>query len=173
MPLLKNRNTIVVVGDDIPLSYDYRRAFKYKEFTFLTAHQAVAYEKALFFMDFETANQILTADDPAKVQQLEDHISGVDDLLWYEKAPSIILDILKSKFVQNLILAAYLASTRHAFIGVVDPDTTKGIGYTQEQLKQEPNNIDVLQWKGTNLYGQSLMETRKLVDKKYSKYEPR
>ena len=70
----------------------------------------------------------------------------------------VMLDVLWAKFSQNATLKMFMLSTGDAIIVEASPrDRLWGIGMGE----LNPNVRDPKKWRGQNLLGKALMETRK------------
>jgi ribA/ribD-fused uncharacterized protein len=125
--------------------------------TYKTAEHWMMEKKALLFDDYEIAEKIIAADDPAKVKNLGRLVKGYNDVLWKEESERIVIEGNYHKFNQQDKLKHFLLSTKDAVIVEASPlDTIWGIGLASD-------NADAYhpkKWLGLNLLGFALMEIR-------------
>jgi len=113
--------------------------------------------KAKLFGDNEIFAKIIKADKPGEVKELGRQIKNFDQLTWDKRKFEIVKGGNIYKFSQNQKLGDYLINTGDRVLVEASPvDPIWGIG-----LSQDSNNIDNPHtWRGLNLLGFSLMETR-------------
>ena len=78
---------------------------------FPTSEHWIQFQKALFFGDLVTANQILRSEMPYNAKWLSHQIQGVDNTQWRNEGYSICYEGVKVKFHQNLHLFEILKTT--------------------------------------------------------------
>jgi len=117
--------------------------------------------KAKLFGDHEIFKKIINADKPGEVKELGRQIKNFDQLTWDKQKYEIVKSGNIHKFSQNQKLKDYLINTGNRVLVEASPvDTIWGIGLTQDS-----KNIDnPYTWKGLNLLGFSIMETRDFLN---------
>lgn len=85
--------------------------FTYGEIRYINLAQHLYYQKALFVGDFRIAEKILNARDPDELGQLAARISGSPaEKAWSGICPSVLLEGLYTKFLQDASLCDWLVS---------------------------------------------------------------
>jgi ribA/ribD-fused uncharacterized protein len=139
------------------LSQWFAASFTVDGTTYATAEHWMMAQKALLFSDDDIFKQIINSTDPKDVKALGRKIKGFDNDIWDKNKYEIVKQGNIYKFSQNQALAYYLLQTGDAIIVEASPvDPIWGIG-----MAQNHSDIDnVLAWRGENLLGFALMETR-------------
>lgn len=131
--------------------------------TYHTTEQYMMAGKALLFGDREVYDEIMAAESPDKYKKLGRKVRNFDSKVWDEKKYDIVVEGNKAKFSQNPVLMEFLLSTGDAILVEASPyDTIWGIGLNIETAKKG----SVEDWKGENLLGCALMETRDWLQEK-------
>ena len=129
-------------------------------------HWMMSY-KALLFDDTEVFRKILAAEKPGEVKELGRQIRGFDEVKWNTEKFGIVKTGNIHKFNQNKNLKDFLMSTGERIIVEASPtDTVWGIGLSQDS-KMVDNPYT---WRGENLLGFALMETRDFL-KEFGSFE--
>jgi ribA/ribD-fused uncharacterized protein len=118
--------------------------------------------KAIVFGDEEIAKQILEERDPKKVKALGRKVQNYDELVWNDKRYQIMLRANVAKFSQNEDLKQLLLSPEyegHGFVEASPYDKVWGV----RMFESNPNIDDETKWKGLNLLGKVLDETRRII----------
>jgi len=124
---------------------------------FYSAEQYMMFQKAKLFDDLEIMNQIIAEHDPKKVKSLGRKVKNFDPNKWDSHKYEIVLQGNTLKFSQNDKLKDFLIGTGETIIVEASPvDKIWGIGMAESNTKI--NNPQY--WKGENLLGFALMETR-------------
>jgi ribA/ribD-fused uncharacterized protein len=114
-------------------------------------------EKAHLFGDQAILPKILAADSPALAKKLGREVNGFDDAVWKKHRFEIVVDGTTAKFEQNPALRELLAHTGSKVLVEASPrDQIWGIGLGRDNERSQ----DPRQWRGLNLLGFALMETR-------------
>ncbi|MDE6614986.1 MAG: NADAR family protein [Lachnospiraceae bacterium] len=138
--------------------------FKADGAEFSSMEQYMMYQKAVLFEDNVTADKILQTDNAGKIKALGRKVSGYNDTIWNGVRQIIIYNGLSEKFRQNKELRDLLLETgEHILAECAVMDKIWGIGIS---MKDE-NRFDINKWKGQNLLGFALMETRKKLRIEY------
>lgn len=126
-----------------------------------TEHWMMA-QKAKLFNDENIFGQIINCDKPGEAKELGRQVIGFDENTWTKKRFEIVRIGNIHKFHQNRNLGEYLLKTGNRILVEASPvDTIWGIGLTKDS-----HDIDnVYSWRGLNLLGFALMETRDFLTK--------
>jgi len=137
-------------------------SFTVNEKKYLTAEHWMMAQKALLFDDNEIFEEILSTELPKEVKKLGRLVKNFDPTIWNEKKYEIVLKGNIEKFSQNESLKNHLLSTNDKIIVEASPyDRIWGIGMSKGNTKcQDPKT-----WRGQNLLGFALMETRDIIIK--------
>jgi len=129
---------------------------------FYNTEQYFMYMKAIVFGDEEIAKQILADGDPKKVKALGRKVQNYDEQVWNDKRYQIMLKANVAKFSQNEDLKELLLSPEyegHGFVEASPYDKVWGV----RMYESNPDIDDETKWKGLNLLGKVLDETRKII----------
>ncbi len=129
---------------------------------FYNTEQYFMYMKAIVFGDEEIAKQILEDGNPRKVKALGRKVQNYDDAVWNEKRYQIMLKANVAKFSQNEDLKQMLLSPEyegHGFVEASPYDKVWGV----RMFESNPDIDDETKWKGLNLLGKILDETRRII----------
>ena len=141
-----------------PFSNWYPTRFTYKNIIWENSEQAFMWEKAMTFKDFYIANEIRKTPDPKDVKALGREVKGFDGAKWDEVKYQLMVDINVGKFSQNEKLKAELFANSN-FVEASPYDKIWGIGMKAGDAGiEDPKN-----WKGENLLGKALDETKKIL----------
>lgn len=128
-----------------------------EELEFSSAEQFMMYNKALLFLDRETASKILATHNPRKQKGLGRQIANFDEEIWKYARSEIVLRGNRLKFSQNEELKYELLQTEGTTLVEASPyDTIWGVGLREndERIKNRQT------WQGLNLLGEILTEIR-------------
>ena len=129
---------------------------------FYNTEQYFMYMKAIVFGDEEIAKQILADGDPKKVKALGRKVQNYDEQVWNDKRYQIMLKANVAKFSQNEDLKQLLLSPEYKGPGFVEAspyDKVWGI----RMYESNPDIDNETKWKGLNLLGKVLDETRRII----------
>lgn len=135
-----------------PFSNWFVKAFKYDGREFVCSEQAMMYEKALLFKDYEVATEILKSKNPRDQKALGRKIRNFNDKLWNVNKNRIVKDVLTAKFSDPTLKEFLLKYKGYELVEASPYDRIWGIGYKE---KDALDNID--NW-GQNLLGVILTE---------------
>lgn len=122
--------------------------------------QYYMWQKAKYFKDEETAKKILEAKNPRVQKELGRQVANFREKWWNNVKVEKMTKGLLDKFLFNQELGQLLASTGDLIIAeAADWDLEWGTGYTHLQ----DECFDQAKWKGKNLLGFALMDTRKIL----------
>ncbi len=125
-----------------------------------TAEHFMMAEKARLFGDEDAAARILAAKKPAQVKQIGREVRGFDETIWNDARFDIVVRGNVAKFGQHPGLRDFLLNTGERIIVEASPvDRIWGIGLAED----DPDAGNPGGWKGLNLLGFALMETRDIL----------
>lgn len=125
-----------------------------------TVEHYIMWRKAVLFDDESTAARILTAGGPAEVKALGRLVRGFDQNVWDAHRVNISVDGNVAKFRQHGELGAFLLGTGSRILVEASPrDRIWGIGLAED----DPGALKPESWRGRNLLGFALMQTRELI----------
>jgi len=157
----KVTNTHVYFWGDQTFSNWGNAKFVYKGIPFKNSEQALMWEKAVIFKDFQASTKILENDNPSYVKKIGRQVKGYQDSKWAEVRYDIMCDILYEKFKQNKDLKEILLSTKKKTIVEASPhDKIWGVGLHWNDIKI----LDENNWDGFNLLGQALEKVRGMLN---------
>jgi|SRR5690554_480562 len=125
--------------------------------TYMTAEHWMMAQKALLFDNKSIYYKIINSIKPSEAKELGRQVIGFDENIWLKNRYEIVRLGNIHKFNQNRELGEYLLNTGHRILVEASPvDTIWGIGLTKDS-----KDIDnIYAWRGLNLLGFALMETR-------------
>lgn len=140
----------------------YDAPFSHDGDLYKTVEHFMMAAKARLFGDREKAAEILAAENPGKAKALGREVRNFDQLLWDEKKFDIVVQGNLAKFGQNPELGAFLLTSGARVLVEASPlDPVWGVGLAADDpLIEDPRN-----WRGENLLGFALMETRRRLKK--------
>lgn len=139
------------------LSQWFKSTFTENGLNFNTAEQYMMYHKAMLFNDRENAEKIRATSDPKKQKAFGRLVKNFDPAVWDEHKLNIVTQGNYLKFSQNPSLKRDLLATGDKLLVEASPvDKVWGVGlhYDDDLILDEKN------WKGENLLGVALMNTR-------------
>lgn len=141
----------------------YPSDFTIDKVSYNCAEQYMMHKKALFFGDFDNAINIMNTTNPQTQKAFGRQVRNFDADKWSNVAYDFVLKGNIEKFAQNPRLLEYLLSTEGTEIVEASPyDTIWGIGLGETDERA----FDKSQWRGQNLLGKVLMETREFFKEK-------
>jgi ribA/ribD-fused uncharacterized protein len=130
---------------------------------FRTSEHAYMWFKAIEFGDSVSAWAIHTEPSPKDAKKLGRLIKGFDDVVWSKVRYKYMMTCLKHKFCQNESHRKVLLSyPNHFFVEASPVDQVWGIGMSDI----DDRCLDPNQWRGRNLLGRALDETREFIENK-------
>jgi len=139
------------------LSQWFPAAFRVDGVEYRTAEHWMMAGKARLFGDEEALKAILDAADPGKAKALGRRVRGFDEARWAAARYRLVVEGNVEKFSQNPPMRGFLLGTgRRVLVEASPMDRIWGIG-------MGASNADArnpMKWRGTNLLGFALMETR-------------
>lgn len=140
-----------------PFSQWYPSNFIVDGIEYNCAEQYMMAEKARFFGDESTLEEIMETDEPAEQKRLGRLVSGFDEDDWNEVAIDIVVKGNLAKFSQNKKLKKKLLKTGSRILVEASPeDCIWGIGLAED----DPRALDRHSWEGTNWLGEALSQVR-------------
>lgn len=139
------------------LSQWYPAPFVVNGAVYPTAEHWMMAGKARLFGDDDALDAILAADDPGKAKALGRAVRGFDDARWEAHRVELVVEGNVHKFAQSPLLRAFLLATGDRVLVEASPRDRIwgiGIGASNEDAR------DPRRWRGENLLGFALMETR-------------
>ena len=97
----ENENTVGFFGEINPLSNFYPSTFLHEGVHYISSEQLIQANKATFFGNLETYNQILCCSTSLECKNLSKLIQNVDKSKWNEEAGNICFPSIRAKFYQN------------------------------------------------------------------------
>lgn len=137
--------------------------FQVGQTVYSCAEQFMMAEKARMFGDQEMLQKIMEASHPKEMKAYGRAVKGFDQDIWDNACYEIVKRGNEAKFSQNPELWEYLKGTRNRILVEASPrDRIWGIGMG----KSNPDALDPLKWRGSNLLGFALTQVRdRLLDK--------
>jgi len=127
-------------------------------FVYANSEQWMMAGKARVFKDNEVLERILHMTDPKKVKSLGRMVSNFDEATWKSNRERIVLEGNLLKFSQDKVLARALLATGDKLLVEASPiDKIWGVGLNAKTASRTSE----CHWKGLNLLGIALMETRR------------
>jgi len=122
--------------------------------------QYMMHQKALYFKDYESADEILKTSNPKIQKSLGRLVKNFDEKKWNDVCDAIVYKGNYAKFTQNSYLKELLLNTKDKIIVESSPyDSIWGIGLNiTDTLKTPPE-----EWKGMNKLGKVIMLVRKNI----------
>ena len=139
------------------LSQWFESPFEIEGVTYKTAEHWMMAQKAKLFDNHDIAEKIILCQTPAEAKKLGRQVVGFDEQIWKKKRYEIVKMGNIHKFSQNPELGEYLGKTKQRVLVEASPvDIIWGIGLAKDHRDVE----NVYAWRGLNLLGFALMETR-------------
>ncbi len=128
-----------------------------------TAEQFMMAQKALLMGDEQTYDKIMNAEDPRDYKALGREVQNFDAERWDQNKYGVVLRGNLAKFSQNPELYAFLEGTGESILVEGSPfDDIWGVKLGID----DPRISNPNEWKGENLLGFALMETRDILKSK-------
>lgn len=124
------------------------------------AEQYMMYNKAVLFNDFQIAKRILEVNDPKMQKALGRQVQDFNPKVWDKKAYSIVLEGNIAKFKANRVIRTVMKGTTGDFVECSPYDRIWGVGLGMDH----PDRLYPIRWKGKNLLGKALTQTRKELE---------
>ena len=146
-------NTVGFFREINPLSNFYPTSFDYEGVKYISSEQLIQANKAKFFGDMDTYNQILCSSNSIECKYLLRLIRNVDESKWQEEAASVCLPGIRAKFLQNPnIMDTLLSKTGSKRIIECALDSLWGTGIPLG----DPGCLDSTKWISQGIMGQIL-----------------
>ncbi len=136
----------------------FPRAFEHEGISYPTAEHWMMAGKAILFKDEEILEKIINCKTAPEAKKLGRKVRNFEPTAWNEAKREIVLQGNILKFSQHEDMKEFLINTGERVLVEASPyDAIWGIGMSVNTKGVEnPNN-----WKGENLLGYVLMDTRK------------
>ena len=136
----------------------YHAEFDYGSKHYVNSEQFMMSQKVLTFRQYDLADKIMKADNPAIQKKLGGtHFPEFDAEIWDSISYRIVKRAVRAKFLQNPEILEILLRTENALLAECSANDRKwGIGIDINN----PEYKDVSKWKGKNYLGRILMEVR-------------
>jgi ribA/ribD-fused uncharacterized protein len=142
------------------LSQWFEAPFTVDDIMYRTAEHWMMAFKARLFGDEKTFNKIVASKKPGEAKDLGRRVGGFNESVWNKRKYEIVKLGSIHKFNQNETLRNYLLTTVDRIIVEASPvDPVWGIGMASNSERIENPHA----WKGQNLLGFALMETREFL----------
>lgn len=142
------------------LSQWWPATFEVDGLSFATAEHYMMWRKAMLFEDTETAAQVLTVRHPGEAKSLGRKVRDFDEARWDAHRYEVVVVGNTAKFGQHEELRSYLIGTGDRVLVEASPvDRVWGIGLAAD----DPRAEDPAGWRGLNLLGFALMDTREVL----------
>ncbi|MFE9333975.1 NADAR family protein [Streptomyces sp. NPDC006925] len=139
------------------LSQWWESEFTTEGHVFRSAEHYMMAHKAWLFNDDETAERILAAPHPGAAKTLGRQVEGFEEEAWLEHRYGIVQRGNLAKFSADTELRDFLLKSRDRVLVEASPlDRIWGIGLAADDARASSPS----RWKGLNLLGFALMETR-------------
>ncbi|MBB6464108.1 NADAR family protein [Flammeovirga kamogawensis] len=135
----------------------YESSFTIKGITYLITEHWMMAEKARLFGDEIVYQQIINCQKPGEAKDLGRQVKNFDEEVWKKYRYEIVKIGNIYKFTEHKKMGEYLLNTQSRVLVEASPvDIIWGIGLT----KDSDSSRNVHLWRGLNLLGFALMETR-------------
>ncbi|UGQ09866.1 NADAR family protein [Yinghuangia sp. ASG 101] len=139
------------------LSQWWPSPFTVDDVTYATAEHWMMAGKARLFGDPAAERRAVAAPHPKTAKAVGRQVRGFDEATWVARRFELVVAGNVAKFGQNAALRAFLLGTNTRILVEASPmDRLWGIGLAAT----DPRADDPAQWRGLNLLGFALMETR-------------
>lgn len=140
-----------------------------KTVQFSSSEQFFMYKKAVHFNDFDSVHKILEPGHSAyHYKKLGREVENFNEDEWSKVRYGYMLEALWLKYTQNAKLQDILLNTKDAILVETSPfDKVWGVGLAKKSKEGNPQKDwrNPLKWRGENLLGFALMETREKLKK--------
>jgi ribA/ribD-fused uncharacterized protein len=149
-----------------PFSQWHPCTFVVSGVTYNCAEQFMMAQKALLFGDLDIHGKIMLTSDPEEMKKLGKQAKGFNKELWDKNRFTIVLTASIAKFTQNPDLKKILMDTELKTLVEASPfDAIWGIKLGANDARA----LDRTKWRGINLLGQALTQTREYI--KWTEYK--
>ena len=149
----ENEHTVGFFGEINPLSNFYPSSFSHEGVHYISSEQLIQANKAKFFGDLETYNQILCCSTSLECKNPSKLIRNVDESKWEEEAGNICFPGICAKFYQNPVaMDTLLYKTGNKKIVECASDRLWGNGMPLGN----PACLDSTKWISQGILGQML-----------------
>lgn len=135
----------------------YKSKFTINNIEYNCVEQYMMWAKAMTFHDNETADLIMSTNDPKKQKEYGRKVRGYIEEVWQAIRYETVRNAIFAKYDQNPHLQSILLSTDPYIICEASPyDLIWGIGLAADHK----DAVNPGKWKGTNLLGMATMDVR-------------
>ncbi|MFI1381091.1 NADAR family protein [Embleya sp. NPDC020886] len=143
--------------DSSCLSQWYPSPFTVDDVTYRTAEHWMMAGKARMFDDADAERRVLAAAHPKAAKAIGRQVRGFDERRWLDERFELIVRGNVAKFGQHPAMGAFLLGTgRRVLVEASPVDRIWGIGLAADDERAGDPEL----WRGSNLLGFALMETR-------------
>lgn len=152
-----NMEVVVFFGKDSKFSNHYTSTFTVDNRSFSTIEQYLAFSRANIVERRDLAERAMASQDPVEAKRVL-HLLREEPRQenWESQRRDILFTGLLAKFSQSDDLANYLLSSCDRTLGEASKNRVWGIGMTLSDRAK----LNIKQWRGDNLLGNTLMEVR-------------
>ncbi len=138
----------------------WEQDFVFENTTYKSAEHWMMAKKAELFGDHDMVKQILLSKTPGEAKKCGRKVKGFKSEIWDAEKYNIVLEGNRLKFEQNEELKTFLLNTGNRILVEASPvDPIWGIGLAADhEAASHPER-----WRGENLLGFALMETRDIL----------
>ena len=154
-----NTSTFGFFGELSPFSNFHPCRFSHNGREYHCTEQFIQREKALFFKDYDVAEEMMMTNTALECKKLSRDIRNFNYTQWAENCKGICMPGLICKFQQNKKLQSMLQSTYPKRLVESSRDTLWGTGV----ILYDNNCLQEELWKGTGCLGEMLMEYREIL----------
>lgn len=141
----------------------YPSPFEVEGYLFNTAEHYMMFQKAMLFGDESAAEKILSSKTPGEAKSIGRTVSNFDGDIWVKHRFDIVVGASVAKFSTYPSLKEFLIRTADRVLVEASPvDKIWGVGLAAD----DPAIQSPSRWKGLNLLGFALMETRERLMKR-------
>ena len=160
MPLKNYEKFTTFFNSSSPFSEWHHCRFRVDGITYTSMEQFMMHQKAMYFGDKETAENILNESDPYKIKQMGRNVKNVENERWLRVCEWICYEGNIAKFSQVPYLKKELMETQGTLLVKASPnDVIWGVGLEES----DPKIHNMEEWKGKNLLGRILTEIREKI----------
>lgn len=147
------KDLVLFFGNNDICSNFYQCEVHYDGYTFHSSEQLFMYLKAIFFKDWEIAEEILKVETPREAKALGRKVRNYDDKLWDEKRDYYMLETLMAKFVSCLRFREFILENKDKIFAEASPyDKIWGIGIAESDYRA----LYPDKWVGENRLGKCI-----------------
>ena len=151
---------IFYFGPESVFSHWHKSLFVIDGIEYCCVEQFLMFNKAVLFMDFETAKKIRSSSSPQRHRYLGRQVTGFNKSAWQQCCLQYAAKANEAKFTQHAHLHKILEKTGNRRFAEASPyDRNWGIGLSLSN----PNIYKRSSWRGKNLAGFALEQAREKI----------